>query len=434
MRIIQLLPWHSISTKGGTEIYILNLSKQIINANHEVLIICPSNDLNTKKFSVEGINVIETPSIIMDQPPSVDLGIEEPIGFQDFIFFLESLKPDVLHFHCFWRRHIYYLEAAKKLNIKTIITPHLALFSCLQSNLMFENKVECDGILKLKKCANCLIQAKDSNWIIKLIISISSEKLNRLKINLDEKSTIGRNLNIFNHVESLINVFKRINKSVDYLITISQWYYDVLLGSDLFESTKLRLIKTEMAAPEILELEKQKKAITSIAFVGRLSYEKGIHLLLEAVSSLPYDLIELHLFGKMTDQNIEKQIQYLMLRKYKIFSYSEVEHKELMINLSKMDLLCVPSLTIEMSPLVVNEALSHKVPVIGANRGGIKDLIKDGINGILFNYNDAKDLLKKLEMLVLDKSKLDNLNRSWNETKQNRSFIESHLNLYEFKK
>jgi glycosyltransferase involved in cell wall biosynthesis len=62
-------------------------------------------------------------------------------------------------------------------------------------------------------------------------------------------------------------------------------------------------------------------------------------------------------------------------------------------------LLVVPSRTDNL-PTVVLEAFSTYTPVIGANTGGIPDMIEDGYNGILFEKENVNDLVVKLEHLL----------------------------------
>jgi glycosyltransferase involved in cell wall biosynthesis len=48
--------------------------------------------------------------------------------------------------------------------------------------------------------------------------------------------------------------------------------------------------------------------------------------------------------------------------------------------------------------IVILEAFYLKTPVIVSDVGGIPEIVKDNINGLLFNNNDEQDLLKKLSI------------------------------------
>lgn len=62
---------------------------------------------------------------------------------------------------------------------------------------------------------------------------------------------------------------------------------------------------------------------------------------------------------------------------------------------------CVTSL--EACPLVIPEAYFAGVPVIGPDIGGTPELIKDSETGLLYKFNDEKDLAEKALTLLKDK-------------------------------
>ncbi|MCX7680015.1 MAG: glycosyltransferase, partial [Spirochaetes bacterium] len=63
---------------------------------------------------------------------------------------------------------------------------------------------------------------------------------------------------------------------------------------------------------------------------------------------------------------------------------------------SRIDVLVVPSIWYENLPTVIIEACNHGIPVIASNIGGIPELVKDGVNGFLCEYNNIEDLKKKM--------------------------------------
>lgn len=67
-----------------------------------------------------------------------------------------------------------------------------------------------------------------------------------------------------------------------------------------------------------------------------------------------------------------------------------VSEQEVSDQMAKSDVLCVPSLWAENSPGVVVHALSQGLPVIGSNKGGIPELVRDGITGRLVEAGDEQ--------------------------------------------
>jgi glycosyltransferase involved in cell wall biosynthesis len=66
----------------------------------------------------------------------------------------------------------------------------------------------------------------------------------------------------------------------------------------------------------------------------------------------------------------------------------------------QIDLLVVPSLWLENSPLVIHEAFMAGVPVVGARIGGIADLVTDGRTGLLYEPSSPAELRAALGGLI----------------------------------
>lgn len=63
-----------------------------------------------------------------------------------------------------------------------------------------------------------------------------------------------------------------------------------------------------------------------------------------------------------------------------------------------------PSIWYENCPLSVMESISYGTPVIGANIGGIPELIDDGKTGVLFEPGNVDDLVSKIRLIAENKA------------------------------
>ena len=77
-----------------------------------------------------------------------------------------------------------------------------------------------------------------------------------------------------------------------------------------------------------------------------------------------------------------------------------------------LDVLVVPSLWLENSPLVIHEARMAGVAVIGSNIGGIPGLIQHDVNGLLVPPGSVDALAAALQQLATDRHLLDRLSRA----------------------
>ena len=70
--------------------------------------------------------------------------------------------------------------------------------------------------------------------------------------------------------------------------------------------------------------------------------------------------------------------------------------------LQQMDLFVLPSLFGEGLPMVVLEAMAQGVPVVASRVEGIPEAVRDGVDGLIFEPGNAKDLAEKIVSIFGD--------------------------------
>jgi glycosyltransferase involved in cell wall biosynthesis len=86
---------------------------------------------------------------------------------------------------------------------------------------------------------------------------------------------------------------------------------------------------------------------------------------------------------------------------------SAVSPHEVIGVMADYDLIAVPSRCLETGPLVALEAFAAGVPVLGANLGGIAELVRDGVDGVLVAVDDPAAWAAAIERLVEDRRAID---------------------------
>jgi glycosyltransferase involved in cell wall biosynthesis len=145
-----------------------------------------------------------------------------------------------------------------------------------------------------------------------------------------------------------------------------------------------------------------------ICFLGFNHVYKGLHVLLDAIESLPVDVaskIDLSLFvGEIWRSG--SQLTRVQQRVRSMTTRDGYQPPELPQLLKNVDLGIVPSIWWDNGPQTVLEFLAHGIPVLGANIGGIPDFVTDGVNGRLFRANDRADLANTLAEFLRDPAKV----------------------------
>ncbi|MDO5750367.1 MAG: glycosyltransferase [Rothia sp. (in: high G+C Gram-positive bacteria)] len=138
-----------------------------------------------------------------------------------------------------------------------------------------------------------------------------------------------------------------------------------------------------------------------IAFVGRLAREKNVDVLIEALSLLPESLNHVLLNiagGGELREELEAKARECGVAD-RVFFQGFVPDEKLPDVYRSADVFCQPG-TAELQSLVTLEAMSAGAPVVLANAMALPHLAKDGVNGYLFEPNNAKDLAEKLEAVL----------------------------------
>lgn len=177
------------------------------------------------------------------------------------------------------------------------------------------------------------------------------------------------------------------------------------------------------------------KALFKVAMVGRFDKSKGHKVLFEALEKLEYrspKKFELHLFGSKLGEDAINLKQ--MTAKHNIDN--AVHNHGFVPNvrefLTKMDCLVFPSVSYESLPMSIIEAMSIKLPIIASDVGGIKEIIRDKIDGIILPPSDSDVLSESIASLSSDQSFADFLTE--NAYERYRNIFTSHTMAQEYYK
>lgn len=136
-------------------------------------------------------------------------------------------------------------------------------------------------------------------------------------------------------------------------------------------------------------------------FLGRLSPEKGVHTLLEAVRSIPE--MPLKIIGDGPER--EKLEKLADTHESEHVSFEGFVSKEEIVRLvSRARFVVIPSEWFDNSPLVIYESFALGKPVIAADIGGMAELIDHGRTGFKFPAGDASKLSEQIQKLISDES------------------------------
>ncbi len=140
----------------------------------------------------------------------------------------------------------------------------------------------------------------------------------------------------------------------------------------------------------------------TVLYVGGLTAQKGVHVLLRAFALLLKKIpkAKLTIAGEGSFRGELESLSRELKIDGNVKFEGRVSNKKLYGFYQKASVVAMPSIWVEQFGLVGVEAMSHGVPVVGSDIGGIPEWLEDGKTGLLCRPGDARGLAEKLEKIL----------------------------------
>ncbi|MBO1350544.1 MAG: glycosyltransferase family 4 protein [Hormoscilla sp. GUM202] len=233
-------------------------------------------------------------------------------------------------------------------------------------------------------------------------------------------------------LKARISLLKSLG-GVDAIVVVSEFMKEILIANlpDISEKT---YVLPRQVRPSNKRIQRSTAAVPAIAWAGRITWEKGLHLAIEALCYLQVKekivfkiagVVEnesywsdcLKLVYQVESKNPWRSIQYLGH-----LSYEEVDRLY-----GEADIVVVPSIWGEPLGAVAAEALRNGAAVVASAVGGIDTWVIPGKTGILVKPNDAAALSEAIALLLDDRELRSNLANAGRELINSKFTGEEHL-------
>lgn len=164
-----------------------------------------------------------------------------------------------------------------------------------------------------------------------------------------------------------------------------------------------------MAMFEKEEINKRNNSVPELIFCGRFLNWKNPLLAVQASEALLSKGYKNHLTMIGSGELLESTKQYVKEHHLEdnVAFLGNIPSSDVPKEMAKGDILLLPSTSSEGWGAVINEGMSlGLVPIVSKTVGSAPFLIKDGVNGLLFEEGNLNDLVAKIEILLNDHSKM----------------------------
>lgn len=217
---------------------------------------------------------------------------------------------------------------------------------------------------------------------------------------------------------------KFLSLITDKIICVSQFEYDAAREAGI-NDRKMTVVHNGVPVREGINKHYSQEAL-KLLFVGRLDFQKGYDLLVNAMRDISDDSIHLTIVGDSVNGETEK-VPLKNVTYTGWIKSTEIEHY--FVN---ADALVIPSRW-EGFAMVPLEAMSYGLPIISSDSTSFPEVVKDNVTGYLFKNGDAAELKEKI--LALKESDLDAMgnagNKIFREHFSSQAMIEKTFSLYQ---
>jgi glycosyltransferase involved in cell wall biosynthesis len=141
-------------------------------------------------------------------------------------------------------------------------------------------------------------------------------------------------------------------------------------------------------------------AMLTLGFIGHLGQHKGLEILLHALSLMDASKVRLLVAGTGEESGrLQMFCHERGLDPYVSF-LGHVDNRQIAALYQQIDVLIVPSVWPENSPVTITEAMASGIPVIASDVGGIGEMVEDGVTGYLVPLRDSLAIAERIERFL----------------------------------
>lgn len=380
MRVLHLVHQYIPEHIGGTELYTRWLVRALQERGHDVAIFHrqfnATKDLTFREE--DGIRVWSAWTGNLSPKQRFVASFHDPKMIQLFEEVLATYKPELVHVEHLMGLPIAVLNILRRRKIPYVITLWDFWWICANAQLLTNYSQEiCDGPRGYMNCACCALARIERTELwpaIPALAGIFAWRGYLLRM-------------VMRHAAALIAPTP----------FVYHWYADHNAPSD-----SLCLLEPGLEPVQERSSNKREPARPlRFAYIGGLSWQKGVHVLLDAFSDVK-GAWELWIAGDETVAPEYVAELHNRAASQTVRFLGKLDRNQVWETLSQVDVVLVSSLWYETFSFIISEAFAMGVPVVASDLGPLADRVHDGVDGFLVSPGDSGAWRETLQRLVSD--------------------------------
>lgn len=392
MKILKVIHGYPMRYNAGSEVYSQTLCHGLAE-RHEVHVFTREEDAFGPDFRLRTERDADDPRVTLHLVNNPRLKDRYRAGGVDqrFAEVLQQVRPDIVHVGHLNHLSTSLLKEAAVREVPIVFTLHDYWLMCPRGQFMQmfpENPnnlwAACDGQDNRKCAERCYARyfsgAPDEH---KADISYWTDWVARRMAHVREMSAL-----------------------VDLFIAPARYLHDRYRDAFGLPARKLVYLDYGFARERMAGRCRTAGESFTFGYIGTHIPAKGIHDLIQAFGRLE-GTPKLRIWGRPRGQDTDALRAMAAALPSGVTErvewFPEYKNQEIVRDVfDRCDVIVVPSVWVENSPLVIHEAQQARVPVITANAGGMAEYVHHEVNGLLFEHRSAEALTEQMQRFVDD--------------------------------
>jgi len=406
---------------GAMELHMHYAARELIRQGHEVLVFCRTYAPAREEYALVEEEYEGVPLRRMNYKYSDCLSFERiyrnPAALEVFERVFRAFEPDLVHVHHLSGLGLDIAGFVRETGTPQVLTLHDYWLGCPRTQRITASLETCPEV-KPARCVACL------RGLWPAFFSGGRKDAPRSKTEEIDGILIS------DYHEAVRGVLNAADRLIAPSLFVKRIYER--FGVD---KARVSVVPGGVRKDIFQGLSKSRSPVFRFGFLGPVIPPKGVHILIEAFQMIGGSDCALDIHGEVL--SFHKVTNYghrlaILAQGWEtsIHFHGRFENAEAALLLGEMDVLVVPSIWYEASPMVVREAFAAGVPVIASNFGALAEAVDDGVTGLLFNVGDSVDLSEKMKRLKDDSALRKKLGESPRDVFSVEDNVESLKKIY----
>ena len=387
LRILHVVHQYPPDHVGGTELATAELARAQVSAGHRVAVFhraCGEPGLRMAVQGEPGPLVYRAQTACGGPSERFLSGVWHPGLERAFAAVLEREQPQIVHIQHLMGLPLSIIGRLRRARIPFLVTLHDYWFVCPNAQLLTNDGQEvCAGPRWWLNCTRCAAARTQKRWM-----TLAAPAL----------------VPLFALRHRLLG--KAIRRAACVLAP-SQFVTRAATAHGV-PAERLRVVPHGIDPAAVQPRVEGRADLCRFVYLGGLSWQKGVHVLIEAFNDAPSGAV-LAVHGDETVFPEYSGRLRAAIRSPRIRFGGRLSRDQVWQALARTDVLVVPSLWYENSPLVIQEAFAAGVPVVASAVGALPEHVHHEVDGLLVPPGDPAALRDTVLRLAADRTLVERL-------------------------